>query len=204
MLEISGRTEVHGALIYPTKVRFGDVIEARWAAQFRENIGSGRLGGAHLCITKEDAIEQANKDYEAEQKKNKLDQIELDFIKNSQDEKAKRKANNMNGFIAGDTPANKAELIRKNLEKIISINGVVKSIQAHIDSFNAESILKIDTEEVNKIKDPSRRPYHRMDNREQASFKAKQIAAGKKNVYWVNNYELGKTAYDYASYLLIK
>ncbi|MDW5418120.1 hypothetical protein R6242_16255 [Iodobacter sp. CM08] len=40
MLGILGSTKVHGALIYPTKVRLGGVIEDWWAAQFRENIGS--------------------------------------------------------------------------------------------------------------------------------------------------------------------
>src|SRR5690606_10885445 len=50
--------------------------------------------------------------------------------------------------------------------------------------------------------DMSRAAFNRATNEEQRAHAAKQRAAGKKTVYLVNDYDLGKTAYDYAAHLI--
>ena len=47
----------------------------------------------------------------------------------------------------------------------------------------------------------SRRAYNRADNREQEAHDKRIKEGGKKTVYYIGGYDLGKIAYDYANHL---
>lgn len=108
-----------------------------------------------------------------------------------------------NGFMA-DMTAVKAGQVDKALSKKINIDGTVATIAEHIERWDKDGTLATSTSEVNKYKGVSRRAYNRMDAAQQRAEDERVKNGGTKTEYYVNDYSLGKTAYDYAQYLLSK
>lgn len=61
-----------------------------------------------------------------------------------------------------------------------------------------------ETMEVDAIKPWTNRQWNRADGRQQEEHRRKVAAAGKKTLYFVGNYDFGKTGYDYANFLMSK
>ena len=108
--------------------------------------------------------------------------------------------NKLSGFTDGLDGKNKA-LKAKVLKSQTSIDNKVKPLYVHIEDMVSNGGA-ISSYEENKIKDMSRRAYNRANQEEQDAHDKKQREAGKKTVYLVAGYDLGKTAYDYADYLI--
>lgn len=192
----------HGARIYPLIVNRSGQPTQMWATQLRENIGTDKTLGDTLHSTREEAISQAERDYAREQ-----DQIatsERIALEEELQQQAKqaRMADDLNGFLTAEHSPYQAERIRKNMDKPVRINGIEASLREHIDRWNASQALEVSTYEEWRVKDMSRAAFNRATNEEQRAHAAKQRAAGKKTVYLVNDYDLGKTAYDYAAHLI--
>jgi hypothetical protein len=112
---------------------------------------------------------------------------------------------NNNQFFNAMKPAQKA-LAVKTLAKLARFNGEILSAKALIERGLVNGNLGVSTQEENVIKDKSRRWDFGASNEMQEEHRKKQAAAGTKTVYIIAVdglfYELGKTAYGYASFLL--
>ena len=114
------------------------------------------------------------------------------------EETAKR--TNLYDFGDQYTPMQKGKMIR-DINSNVKIDGKIKSIKDAIEEFAKSGELELSSYETNKIKDPSRRRYNRMNQAEQDEHEEKIQEGGKKTIYMVNGYNLGGTAYNYANHL---
>lgn len=191
-----------GVHIYPfTSLRDGQPWHC-WATQTRENIGTDKTFGDTLHATREEAIAQADRDYQLEQERIADRARIAQEAEAAEQARQARLADDVNGFITAEHAPNQAELIRKNLEKPVRINGVVATLREHLDGWHTAQKLEVSTYEEWRIKDMSRTAFNRATNEQQRAHAERQRAGGKKTVYLVNNYDLGKTAHDYAAHLL--
>jgi hypothetical protein len=195
-------TTHRGARIYPINVRIGGELVSRWAAQSRDNIGTDKTQGDSLHQTRDQAVKQAEQDYAREQSKEEADKNQAEREAADSARKVARQADNANGFIGDGVAPNVAELTRKALDKLVRIDGAERSIREHIDGWSAEGTLSASSYEEWKIKDMSRQAFNRATQAEQDAHARKQRQGGKKTVYLVNDFDLGKIAHDYAQYLL--
>jgi len=133
--------------------------------------------------------------------------ITKDFNYVSEDIKPKKQAqqpdrNSVDQFIEikNLNPMRKG-LLTKQLNNPTSIKDDIKPLYLHIENmiFNGE---KTRTREENVIKDMSRRTYNNATQEQQDLHEKRQKEAGTRTVYVVGGYDLGKTAYDYADYLI--
>ena len=117
--------------------------------------------------------------------------------------KAEHKQTAFGGFLAGksDVGASTAE---KALDKRYKFDDGVQTVAEYIEQQLENGTLKIETREEPKYKGVSRQAWNRMDARQQAAEEKRVKEGGMKTVYSVNNMDLGKTAYDYAKFLLDK
>lgn len=115
---------------------------------------------------------------------------------------AKEKKANLKGF-ADDRSALSKGKAASDLDKHVRVNGVAKTVREHVESMVAAG-AKLDQYEENKIKDMTRMQAFRANASEQAAHAEKQRNAGKRTVYTINGYDLGKTAHEYATHLTSK
>ena len=93
--------------------------------------------------------------------------------------------------------------VNKQLEKLIRINGIIYTYRDAVKMF-VNSGAKLETREVNKIKEMSRMRDFRANNAEQEWHRKKVLEGGTKIEYLIVTpdgyyHELGKIAYDYAA-----
>lgn len=107
----------------------------------------------------------------------------------------------IDGFGLGLTPMQLGKA-KATLSKPIQLNGeyfptLKEAVRKLVANGGALRILQEDV-----VKPMSRLAYHRADYDEQSAHEKKVREGGKKNVYCVSDYDLGKIAYDYAEYLI--
>jgi len=108
------------------------------------------------------------------------------------------------GFFTGKESLRIAN-IHNALEKHYSFSGTYSgffSVREFIDMLIARNECKPEIVEEPRYKDVSCRRYNRMNRDEQIEHDRKVRDGGTINVYYVNGYKLGKTAYDYAVFRL--
>lgn len=104
------------------------------------------------------------------------------------------------GFFTGKQALRIANM-RIALDKKYSFSGTYSgflSVREFIDMLIARNECKPEIREEPKYKEVSCRRYNRMSWDEQIEHNRKVRNGGTVNVYYVNGYKLGKTAYDYA------
>lgn len=101
-----------------------------------------------------------------------------------------------------DMAPNVAALAIKSLNKQIRIDGKAATLREHIEAWHAAGELSVSTSQEPRIKPMSRRDFNRATNAEQRMHEKRMQEAGSKTVYYVNDYDLGKIAHDYAGALL--
>lgn len=116
-------------------------------------------------------------------------------------EKAAHKQTAYNGFLA-DKTALGADAAEKALSKRINIEGEVMTVAEFVEKQHQSGSLVPSISEEPKYKGVSKRAWNRMDAAQQAAEEERVKNGGTKSVYRLNGYELGKTAYDYAQYLM--
>ena len=89
----------------------------------------------------------------------------------------------------------------KALNKQFRFDGTVRTRREQAEHLIATGETT-STDEVDKIKAMSRRQWNRADQRQQDEHERRRKAAGKKTVYLVGGYDLGRTGYDYAEHLI--
>lgn len=101
-----------------------------------------------------------------------------------------------------DMAPNVAALAIKALNKQIRIDGKAATLREHIEAWHAAGELSVSTSQEPRIKPMSRRDFNRATEAEQRMHEKRMQQAGSKTVYYVNDYDLGKTAHDYAAALV--
>ena len=94
----------------------------------------------------------------------------------------------------------------KTLDVKMRYDGVVKTRRQHVEDVIREGGF-VETKQVNKVKEPSRRAWNRMDNNEQEQMEKKIKESGKTTEYRLVTkpgtfYTTTKAEYDYAVNLL--
>ena len=112
--------------------------------------------------------------------------------------------NNLDGYC-GDLSPMMATLARKSLNRVYRLkdNRVIFA-KHHIREMVAKGDIKFKVLESPRIKPMSRIKYFRSTNEEQAAHEKRMKEGGNKKTYLVNNYDYGKTGFDYAKYLQSK
>ena len=105
----------------------------------------------------------------------------------------------VDGFGADLKPMNRTRAVTA-LNKQIKANGKLTTLKDLVRE-SVKAGKKPSIEEVAAIKPMSRTRFNRSSNREQELHEKKMKESGKKKVYYVGDYDLGKTAYDYAVHL---
>lgn len=104
-----------------------------------------------------------------------------------------------------------SNLQKSNVDRVlgtkIRLDGKVMTKKESVEKFISEGYIP-KTFETNKIKDPSRTQFNRMNQQEQDAFERKQKEAGKKIEYTLYNdgksFDVTKIEYDYATSLVNK
>lgn len=171
-----------------------------------ENIPADVVAGIDERIAPYNALQRAvfDRKYALQDKLREIEASEAQAKEQAEKEaKAEHKQTAFGGFLAGksDVGASTAE---KALGKRYKFDDGVHTVAEYIEQQLENSTLKIETREEPKYKGVSRQAWNRMDARQQAAEEKRVKEGGMKTVYSVNNMDLGKTAYDYAKFLLEK
>ena len=116
-------------------------------------------------------------------------------------EKSEKESKDLRGFGDSLNPMQKGKALVALNKKWRYNNKTLTSKQIIEQSFDDGS-LEADSYQEDVIKDLTRTQFNRMNNEQQQAHKALKSERGQKTVYTVNGLTLGKTAYDYAQYLL--
>lgn len=179
-----------GLKVYPGRVRVGDKIEDRWAVQLPENKATGKVLGDTLHATREEAMKAAEQEvlrYERDQR-NRAEQDAAETARKAEEESRKE--------------ANRGKSIKERaaavtLDRETSENGERMTRRQWVDRKVAEGLTARVTQE-DKIKPLTRSQFNRASGEEQRDHERKIKEAGKKDVFWIGDYEVTKTEYDYA------
>ncbi len=182
-----------GLRIYPIRVRVGDGVEQRWAVQMPENKGTDKTLGDTLHATPDDARAQAEREVaRAESDRERAAGFEREAAVRREQDEARKAANR--GKSISQLKADAA------LDKQVTEGGKTMTRRQWVEGKVAEGLDPRVTQE-DKIKPMSRAQFNRATNEEQRAHERKVKAAGKKDVYWIGNYEVTKAEYDYAASL---
>jgi transposase len=201
--------EYNGNRIYKTNIKVGDKVESRWAIESKENkarreAGERAKGGDTLHKT----LDEAKVDADLENRLHESRQKTLEEARQREQKEAEAetaiKSDTYNGFLDG-LPENRKALIRKALDKKLRFSdGSIMTLRERVESLKNKGVLEVKTRQVPAMQEMSRTAAARADNRQQELHAKRMREAGTKTEYTVNDSLLGKTAYDYASYLLAK
>ena len=117
--------------------------------------------------------------------------------------KVENKISAFGGFLADKTDF-AASTAEKALSKKYNFDGKAITVAEFVEDAVSKGDVKLSTIEEPKYKGASRAAWNRMDAKQQEADAKKVKESGTKTVYTVNDHNLGKTAYDYAKFLLDK
>ena len=129
------------------------------------------------------------------------DRLEAKMSREQKEEESRREMAELlakhNGYLRGMSNL-RMWSVDRYLSKLKKIDGEVATVSEFIDRWLADGSLRISKREYKPQID--RRKWNRMSGQEQAAWEASHNKP--KTEYLVNDYDLGKTAYDYAKWLL--
>lgn len=117
--------------------------------------------------------------------------------------KETHQATAFNGFLANKTALG-ASSAEKALNKKVKIEDKTYTIAEYVEQAVQSGKIELRTSEVPKYKGVSRRKWNQMDAAQQQAEQERIKNGGTVTEYYINDYNLGKTAYDYAQYLQAK
>lgn len=137
----------------------------------------------------------------------RLRSAEVQVTQTAKKEEAEAKethqATAFNGFLANKTALG-ASNAEKQLSKRVNIEGKPYTIAEYVENAVQSGKIELRTSEVPKYKGVSRRKWNQMDAAQQQAEQERIKNGGTVTEYYINDYNLGKTAYDYAQYLQAK
>ena len=134
--------------------------------------------------------------------------LNTEFQEKQNAQEAERKAseaaalvqrNDLDGF-GSDLNALRKGAVTATLNKVVRYDGVEMTVKAKVAE-RVKSGEELSTMEVNAVKDMTRTQFNRASGKEQDAHAKRVKEGGKKTVYMVGDYDMGKTAYDYARHL---
>ena len=129
------------------------------------------------------------------------DRLEAKMSREQKEEESRREMAELlakhNGYLRGMSNLRMWNVDRY-LSKLKKIDGEVATVSEFIDRWLADGSLRISKREYKPQID--RRKWNQMSGQEQAAWEASHNKP--KTEYLVNDYDLGKTAYDYARWLM--
>ncbi len=117
--------------------------------------------------------------------------------------KETHQATAFNGFLANKTKLG-ASSAEKALNKKVKIEDKNYTIAEYVEQAVQSGKIELRTSEVPKYKGVSRRKWNQMDTAQQQAEQERIKNGGTVTEYYINDYNLGKVAYDYAQYLQAK
>ena len=123
--------------------------------------------------------------------------MEREKLEETKQQKIAEQLAKYNGYLRGRGSL-QASSIERNLSKKMKIDGEVATVAEFIERWLADGSLNVSTR--NYKPQINRRRWNQMSGQEQSAWEASHDKL--KTEYLVNDYELGKTAYDYAKWLL--
>lgn len=117
--------------------------------------------------------------------------------------KETHQATAFNGFLANKTKLG-ASSTEKALNKRVKIEDKNYTVAEYVEQAVQSGKIELRTSEVPKYKGVSRRKWNQMDAAQQQVEQERIKNGGTVTEYYINDYNLGKTAYDYAQYLQAK
>jgi len=185
--------------IYTTKVKTADgSIKQYYAIPTRE-----RKTGQGFGDTLHETIDDAQKMADFNRKLDKQDEERAKREAQESDDEAKAKAyrDDMDGFASDATPMKRGKIV-STLNKPIMFSGKRYTIKEKVRELVKDGKAELDTFQEDVIKPMSRTAFNRATQKEQDAHERRVKEASKKTVYTVGGYDMGKTGYDYAVYLL--
>lgn len=179
-----------GYQIYPLTRSDGREV---WLLQSQDNKVAGKLGFGDAIY---DAVEQAQKNAEL-QSRNATWKAEIAAKVDAEAALAEASRESNRGLSLSERKA------KAVLEKDVSFGGKNMTLREVVEQLVASG-AEVSSDEVDAIKPMSRMQFHRADQRQQDAHEKRVKEAGKKTLYYVGDYNLGKTAYDYACSLKVK
>jgi hypothetical protein len=186
--------------IYQTKVnRDGETV-----TMYAVPHGKERGFGDTLHMTYEEAQQEqvryneqqaANAEYQAKR-------VEKEAAEKKAADAVKAERGDLDGFGSELSPMHLAKAVEA-LNKAVQVDGKPTTIKAQVKKLVEAGELAT-TEQHDKIKPMTRTQFNRATQKEQDAHDNRVKEAGKKTVYYVGDFDLGKTAYDYAQYLIEK
>lgn len=212
-----GKDEVihNGVRLYKIKVRNrveGQPPTEMWAVESTENKarkarGERAIGGDNLSETLDEAKAEAELMLKREADNNQAAdaQAKLEAEQKEQSRIDADKKSDIDGF-GSELNAMQLGKLKETLNKPTSIKGEVSPLRDAVRKLVAQG-GKPEIKEENVYKGMSRAQYNRADNRAQQEDEKRIREGGKKNVYYITMpdggmFELGKTAHDFAEYLI--
>ena len=116
---------------------------------------------------------------------------------------AEHKTTAFNGFLANKTALG-ASNAEKALGKKVKIEDKNYTVADYVEQAVQSGTIELRTKEVPKYKGVSRRKWNQMDNAQQQAEQERIKNSGTTTEYYINDYNLGKIAYDYAQFLQAK
>ena len=171
-----------------------------------ENIPADVVAGFDERIAPYNALQRAvfDRKYALQDKLREIEASEAQAKEQAEKEaKAEHKKTAFGGFLAGKTDLG-ASAAEKALNKKYNFDGKVMTVAEFVEEAVANGNAKLLTIEEPKYKGASRAAWNRMDARQQEADAKRVKESGTKTVYTVNDHDFGKTAYDYAKFLLDK
>lgn len=171
-----------------------------------ENIPADVAAGINERIAPYNALQRAvfDRKYALQDKLREIEASEAQAKELAEKEaKAEHKQTAFGGFLAGKTDLG-ASAAEKALNKKYDFDGKVMTVAEFVEEAVGNGDAKLSTMEEPKYKGASRAAWNRMDARQQEADAKRVKESGTKTVYTVNDHDLGKTAYDYAKFLLDK
>lgn len=185
--------EHNGVHIYPIRIR----AEVRWAIESDDNrrrreAGERVRGGDTLVETPEAARTQA--DFEQRQRAAK---VERERALNAASAEARAAKDARRQAVQGlsATQIRSADVLNKLVRD--SERGDVVTRRVWVERRIADG-MEPSIEMVDKIKPMSRMQYFRASGAQQAAHERRVAAAGQKPGYWIGDFSVTKTEYDYA------
>ena len=171
-----------------------------------ENIPADVVAGFDERIAPYNALQRAvfDRKYALQDKLREIETNEAQAKERAEKEaKAEHKKTAFGGFLSGKTDLG-ASAAEKALSKKYNFDGKVMTVAEFVEDAVGNGNVKLSAIEEPKYKGASRAAWNRMDARQQEADAKRVKESGTKTVYTVNDHDLGKTAYDYAKFLLDK
>lgn len=176
-------------------------VNGKTMYSYRDNMENDKGFGDPLFDTEEKAKTEAEiyKNVEAKNAESRRKVLEVEAGKSAKLDAEKAQREDLNGFGKDLDRMRKGKVV-KTLNGKRNFDGKIMTIKEKIKEL-VDNNAEIFTREEDVIQPMSRRQYNNATQQEQDAHERRMKEAGKKTVYYVGGYNLGKTAYDYANHL---